>query len=119
MLDLKLLQNDFENIAISLSKKHVDKSLLDELKSRSLALKSKRQILEEAQAKQNRDSKLFGSLNKEEQQILKQQLLDNKEEIARLTEEVRVLEEKLVQIAYTTPNIPDADVQRLILYRHR
>lgn len=110
MLDLKLLQNDFESVALALSKKHIDKALLDELKSRSLALKSKRQALEEAQAKQNTNSKLFSSLDKEAQQKLKEELLKNKEEIAKLTEEVRILEEKLIEIAYTTPNIPDIDV---------
>ena len=110
MLNLKLLQNDFENVAVALSKKNIDKTLLNELKLRSLSLKTKRQMLEVVQAKQNANSKLFGSLDKQEQQKLKEELLKNKEEIAILTDEVRVLEEKLVEVAYTTPNIPDFDV---------
>lgn len=110
MLDLKLLQNDFDSVASALSKKNVDKNLLDELKHRSLSLKSKRQELEELQSKQNSASKKFGSLSKDEQQALKEELLKNKEVISTLTEQVRVLEEDLTQIAYTTPNIPDADV---------
>lgn len=110
MLDLKLLQNDFDSIASALSKKKVDKFLLDELKKRSLALKTKKQELENLQSKQNSNSKLFGSLNKEEQEKLKETLLKNKNEIAKSIEEVRILEENLIQIAYTTPNIPDYDV---------
>ena len=53
MLDIKLIQNDFENVAQSLRKKKVDESLLEELRALSLELKSARLVLEPLQAEQN------------------------------------------------------------------
>ena len=57
MLDIKLIQNDFENVAQSLKKKKVDEMLLKKLKDISLELKENRYHLEILQAKQNQEQK--------------------------------------------------------------
>ncbi|MDR1615071.1 MAG: serine--tRNA ligase [Campylobacteraceae bacterium] len=112
MLDLKLLQNDFDTVFQALQKKHVDLKLLEKLKNISLALKAKRQYLESLQTEQNANSKLFGQLRQEKKDTneLKIKLDANKEMIAKAGEEVKNLESELLLIAETTPNIPDSDV---------
>ncbi|MDR3346377.1 MAG: serine--tRNA ligase [Campylobacteraceae bacterium] len=112
MLDLKLLQNDFDTLLKALQKKHVEPSLLENLKKLSLTLKAKRQSLEALQTEQNADSKLFGSLIREKKDvsILKAKLDANKELIAKNSQQLRELEESLSDIAASTPNIPDDDV---------
>lgn len=108
MLDIKLIQNDFENVAQSLRKKKVDETVLEELRTISLELKSARLVLEPLQAEQNAKSKLFGVYAKEGKDVnaLKAELSLNKEKIAEATEVVRVLEEKLEALATVIPNIP-------------
>jgi seryl-tRNA synthetase len=108
MLDIKLIQNDFENVAQSLRKKKVDESLLEELRALSLELKSARLVLEPLQAEQNAKSKLFGVYAKEGKDVaaLKAELSLNKEKIAEATEIVRALEEKLESLATIIPNMP-------------
>jgi seryl-tRNA synthetase len=112
MLDLKLLQNDFDTVFKALQKKHVDLSLLEKLKNTSLNLKAKRQHLESLQTEQNANSKLFGQLMREKKDTneLKATLDANKEAIALVSEEVRIIENDLSDIASATPNIPDEDV---------
>ena len=108
MLDIKLIQNDFENVAQSLRKKKVDETLLEELRTISLELKSARLVLEPLQAEQNAKSKLFGTYAKEGKDVnaLKAELSLNKEKIAEATEIVRALEEKLEALATIIPNMP-------------
>ena len=108
MLDIKLIQNDFENVAQSLRKKKVDESLLEELRALSLELKSARLVLEPLQAEQNAKSKLFGVYAKEGKDVaaLKAELSLNKEKIAEATEIVRALEEKLESLATIIPKMP-------------
>ncbi len=112
MLDIKLLQNNFEEISTKLRKKRVDETLLEELKEISIELKERKKILEELQAEQNKKSKMFGVYAKEGKDIneLKAELSKNKEEIAKANEIVKELEDKLTKIASTIPNIPDESV---------
>ncbi len=108
MLDIKLIQNDFDTVAKSLRKKKVDENLLEELRVLSLELKSARLVLEPLQAEQNAKSKLFGVYAKEGKDVgaLKAELSLNKEKIAEATESVRSLEEKLEAMAAVIPNMP-------------
>ena len=108
MLDIKLIQNDFDTVAKSLRKKKVDENLLEELRILSLELKSARLVLEPLQAEQNAKSKLFGVYAKEGKDVgaLKAELSLNKEKIAEATESVRSLEEKLEAMAAVIPNMP-------------
>lgn len=112
MLDLKLLQNDFDTVSEKLKKKNVDPTLLESLKSLSIELKEKRTAMESLQADQNAKSKLFPVYKKEGKDIaaLKAELDANKEKIAEANEEVRLLEEKLSDIALGVPNMPDDTV---------
>jgi len=108
MLDIKLIQNDFESVAQSLRKKKVDESLLEEVRAISLELKNARIVLEPLQAEQNAKSKLFGVYAKEGKDVgaLKAELSFNKEKIAQAQELVRALEEKLESLATIIPNMP-------------
>ncbi len=112
MLDIKELQNNFEEIRQKLKKKKVDETLLAPLKEISLKLKEKKNILEALQAEQNAKSKLFPIYKKEGKNIdeLKSQLDENKQKITSATEVVRELEENLSLIALEVPNIPDDSV---------
>jgi seryl-tRNA synthetase len=112
MLDIKLLQNDFESVSKKLRKKKVAESLLEEIKNISLVLKQQRKELEELQAEQNAKSKLFGVYAKEGKDInaLKEELSGNKQKVATLNTAVKEMEDKLLEIASTIPNIPDESV---------
>ncbi|HEP3232558.1 TPA: serine--tRNA ligase [Campylobacter upsaliensis] len=108
MLDLKKLQNDFDSVATKLKNKKVDESLLKDLSEIFTLLKKEKMLLEELQAFQNKFSKeLAKAENKEE---LKQQLSENKTKIATQNQKVKELEERLENLAFKIPNIPDDDV---------
>jgi len=112
MLDIKLLQNDFEVICQKLRKKKVNEDVLDELRVISLELKTEKKALEELQAEQNAKSKLFGVYAKEGKDInaLKKELSENKTKVGELSSIVKTLEEKLSVLANEIPNIPDVSV---------
>jgi len=112
MLDIKLLQNEFEVISEKLRKKKVKEELLDELRNISLELKTKKKELEELQAEQNAKSKLFGVYAKEGKDInaLKAELSENKAKVSKLNSVVKALEEQLTKLASEIPNIPDESV---------
>ncbi len=109
MLDIKLIQNDFENVYKKLQKKKVGEEILENLRKVSLELKSKRALLEPLQAEQNASSKLFGVWAKEGKDIneLKKKLSLNKEKISTLNKDVKELENNLSNLALTVPNLPD------------
>lgn len=112
MIDLKELQRDFNGVSANLQRRGLDKNLIENLKEISESLKSKKQELEEHQAEQNVNSKLFGEYLKEKKDIreLKDKVAKNKEDIARLTDELRVIEDELFKIALNIPNLIDDDV---------
>jgi len=109
MIDIKLLQRDFENVAASLVKKGVDSEVLDNLKSLSEETKVKRQEMEDVTASQNKLSREFGRYKKEKLDIapLQAEINELKSKKQVLEEEVRVLEENLSSIVLGVPNIPD------------
>ncbi len=112
MIDLKLLQKDFEGVRAALTRKQVAPELLDTLKERHEALKHAKAAFEEAQAEQNRMSRLFGQYKKEGKDIgeLKADVDANKAKLADLQERMRDAEAALNTIAMGIPNLPDADV---------
>ncbi|EAI4448070.1 serine--tRNA ligase [Campylobacter lari] len=105
MLDLKLLQNNFDEIAQKLKAKKVDENLLKELSDLFINLKKEKALLEEFQAFQNKFSKELATA--QDKESLKVQLSQNKEKINTQSKIVSTLEEKLEQIALAIPNIPD------------
>ncbi len=112
MIDLKLLQKDFDNVSVQLQRKGVDAALITELKTRNETLKDAKTAFESAQAKQNEMSKLFGVYKREGKDIteLKTQVDENKAKIGELQETMRGAEEALTSLVMGIPNMPDADV---------
>ena len=112
MIDIKLLQKDFDNVANALKRKGVAQEILDNLKSISENAKQKRQDMENVTAEQNKLSKEFGRYKKEGLDIapLQENINELKNNKQTLEDEVRVLEEELTTIALGVPNMPDEDV---------
>lgn len=112
MIDVKLLEKDFDGISSLLGKKGVDRELLEKLKGDVLQAKIKRQELEACQAEQNSLSSQFGLYKKEAKDIapLKTQIDKLKAKKLSLEEEVRGLEEKLSNELMSIPNLPNDDV---------
>ncbi|QKJ27775.1 serine--tRNA ligase [Aliarcobacter cibarius] len=112
MIDIKLLQNDFEKTSLSLEKKGVSNEVLENLKTLALNTKYKRQEMEDTTAEQNLLSKEFGRYKKENLDVIPLQdkinSLKNKKQ--ELEEEVRALEEDLSSIVLGLPNMPDESV---------
>lgn len=110
MIDLRLLLADFDGVAKKLEIKKVKKELLDELKLLALDYKKSKQDLEELQAIQNATSKDFGERIKKGEEVseLKKILEENKQKIHHFLELVSKNEEKLNQLLFVIPNIPDA-----------
>jgi seryl-tRNA synthetase len=53
MIDLKLLQKDFDNVAAALIKKKVSNDVLEQMKQLFLELRDKKKIFEDLKALQN------------------------------------------------------------------
>ena len=112
MIDIKLLEKDFEYVVTALQKKGVDNELLNNLKILASDTKQKRQKLEDVTAEQNILSKEFGRYKKEKLDItsLQENINNLKNKKQELEEEVRVLEEELNSIILGVPNMPDESV---------
>lgn len=112
MLDLKLLEKDFDFVFQRLEIKGVEASLLENLNQLFGEYKQKQQLFEEARALQNKLSKEFPIYKKEGKDVsaLKAKLEANKELIAQHQEALREAEEKLNALALSVPNLPDEDV---------
>ena len=112
MIDIKLLQKDFDNVASALKRKGVAQEILDKIKSISENAKLKRQDMENVTAQQNKLSKEFGRYKKEGLDIapLQASINELKANKQTLEDEVRVIEEELTSIALGVPNMPDACV---------
>ena len=112
MIDIRLLQRDFETVAAALTRKGVDSEILDNLKAISEEAKLKRQEMENVTAEQNKLSKEFGRYKKEGLDIapLQANINELKSKKQTLEDDVRVLEEKLTSIALGVPNLPDENV---------
>ncbi len=112
MIDLKLLQKDFEYVKASLLKRGVDTKLIEELRVKNEELKEAKAEFEKLQAAQNAMSKEFGIYKREGKDVseLKRRVDENKKRIAHALEIQRQKQEELEAIAYTIPNLPDEDV---------
>lgn len=105
MLDLKLLEKDFDSVAAKLKAKKVDDNLLKNLQICFVNLKKERAKLEEAQAFQNKFSKELASASDKEN--LKAKLNENKAKINELNSRVNEIQNELLELAHSVPNIPD------------
>ncbi len=112
MIDLKYIQNHFDEAAAKLQKKGVDTQTLERLKRLFAELKEANAALEAAKAEQNSMSKLFGQYKREGKDIteLKAKVDANKEAMVPLQERAREAEAALYELALTIPNFPDDTV---------
>ncbi|EOG3989788.1 serine--tRNA ligase [Campylobacter jejuni] len=105
MLDLKNLQNNFDEVAKKLKNKKVDENILKKLAELFASLKKEKIALEEFQAFQNNFSKELATA--EDKESLKAKLSENKSKINEQSAKVNALENELEEIAHAIPNIPD------------
>ena len=112
MINLKLLETNYDEFVKKLEGKNVKASLLDELLHTFNELKQKRKALENFQAIQNAKSKKLGVKARAGEDVseLKNELNLNKAALADADEIVKQYEEKLEQISFNVPNITDDDV---------
>ena len=112
MINLKLLETNYDEFVKKLEGKNVKASLLDELLHTFNELKQKRKALENFQAIQNAKSKELGVKARAGEDVseLKSELNLNKAALADADETVKQYEEKLEQISFSVPNITDDDV---------
>ncbi len=112
MINLKLLETNYDEFVKKLDGKNVKASLLDELLHTFNELKQKRKALENFQAIQNAKSKELGVKARAGEDVseLKSELNLNKAALAEADEIVKQYEEKLEQISFSVPNITDDDV---------
>ena len=112
MIDLKLLQKDFEGVSTSLIRKSVDAKLIEELKTKNENLKAAKANFETLQAAQNSMSKEFGVYKREGKDIseLKAKVDANKIKITDALEIQRQKQEALEFLAMSIPNMPDNEV---------
>ncbi len=112
MIDLKLLQKDFDLVSSQLQRKGVTLEIIESIKEKNEALKKAKTLFESAQADQNAMSKLFGVYKREGKDMaeLKAKVDANKVLVAELQEQQREAEEALTTLIMAVPNMPDADV---------
>ena len=112
MINLKLLETNYDEFVKKLEGKNVKASLLDELLLTFNELKQKRKALENFQAIQNAKSKELGVKARAGEDVseLKNELNLNKAALTDADEIVKQYEEKLEQISFSVPNITDDDV---------
>ena len=112
MIDLKLLQKDFDTVSAKLIRKGVDTALLENLKKKNEELKTAKVSFETLQALQNSMSKEFGIYKREGKDIseLKARVDANKIVIAEALDIQRRKQEELENIAMAIPNMPDDSV---------
>lgn len=112
MIDLKLLQKDFDIVSAKLMRKGVDATLIEDLKQKNEELKKAKSSFETLQAMQNSMSKEFGVYKREGKDIseLKQRVDANKIVINEALDIQRKCQENLEIIAMAIPNMPDDSV---------
>jgi len=112
MIDLKYLQNNFDEASVKLQKKGVETATLTKLQALFTALKEQNATLEAMKAEQNSMSKLFGQYKHEGKDIseLKAKVDANKEAMVPVQEKAREAEEALYAVALAIPNFPDDSV---------
>ena len=112
MINLKLLETNYDEFVKKLEGKNVKAGLLDKLLQTFNELKQKRKALENFQAIQNAKSKELGIKARAGEDVseLKNELNLNKAALSDADDIVKQYEEKLEQISFNVPNITDDDV---------
>jgi seryl-tRNA synthetase len=114
MIDLKLLENNYEETKEKLLKKNVDEILLEETKALFEKQRPLKQQIEQLQAKRNSLSKEIGKFMKNKEidkaNEIKKEVEEIKNKISLLEEELNKINNDLTLKALSIPNIPDNDV---------
>ena len=114
MIDLKLLQKDFDEVKRKLLRKGVNEVLINTLRVKNEELKEAKKYFEALQAIQNKMSKEFGMIMRSGIQTaiveFKENLDMNKIKVAEAIEVQRVKQEELEAVAMAIPNMPDDNV---------
>jgi seryl-tRNA synthetase len=112
MINLKLLQKDFDGVSAKLARKGVDAELIEKLKTKNGELKIVKANFETLQAAQNSMSKEFGIYKREGKDVseLKAKVDANKIKITDALEIQRTAHEELETLAMAIPNMPDDSV---------
>jgi len=112
MIDLKLLQKDFEHFSKRLMRKGVDIALLESLKAKNEELRVAKSNFETLQASQNAMSKEFGIYKREGKDIseLKAKVDANKIEIAKAFDIQRDKQAQLESMAMAVANVANDDI---------
>jgi seryl-tRNA synthetase len=112
MIDIKLLQKDFDLVSSALKKKSVSQEVLASLKTQVESAKEKRKEMESSQATQKQLSQQFGAYKKEGKDVtpLQEEIATLKEAKQKLEDEVRDIETQMQNIAMGIPNLPDENV---------
>jgi seryl-tRNA synthetase len=114
MIDLKLLEKDFDTVSERLKLKGVDESNLEEISNLFKEKKEWKQKLDSLLEKRNSLSKQIGALmkegKKEEAENIKKEVSELKEKITGFENRLKSLDETLMQKALVIPNIPDENV---------
>ena len=114
MIDLKLLEKEFDSISKKLSLKGIDEAILRKIKELFEKKKKLLEKIQDLQAKRNTLSKEIGKYMKEGQkekaEELKKEVAEIKSQIETLDKELKEIEENLNQKALIIPNVPDDDV---------
>jgi len=112
MLDVRALQNSFDEVAAKLAKRNMDRELLNSLRGLAFDAKEAKKKMEECLALQNEKSRVFGQYRQEGKDTteLKTELDKLKSEAAEYETRAKELEAKLHESALTFPNLPDDSV---------
>ncbi len=112
MIDLKYLQNSFDEASQKLKRRGVDDETLETLKGLFEEMKRKNADFEAVRAEQNRLSKLFGEYKRQNRDLteLKERVDSLKKEAAQLHKEAKDTQETLNTLALSIPNFPDERV---------
>ncbi len=109
MIDIKLLQTDFEYCRTKLKLRGISDEILTNIQNMSANTKKTRQEMEAVQATQNSMSAKFGEYKREQKETAKLQTEINnlKAQKQILEESVKSSEQKLAELLSNIPNIPD------------
>ena len=114
MIDLKLLEKNFDEISKRLKLKGVDEEILKKVKSLFEEKKSLKQKIDLLLQERNSLSKNIGLLmkegKKEKAEEVKKRVLELKKEIEEIEKRYKEIEDKLNKKALIIPNLPDEDV---------
>ncbi len=112
MLDVRALQNSFDEVAAKLAKRNMDRGLLNSLRELAFDAKEAKKKMEECLALQNEKSRVFGQYRQEGKDTteLKAELDKLKSEAAEYETRAKELEAKLHESVLTFPNLPDDSV---------